>query len=78
MPCERCHGFMLVDHFLDLEDDGGHLWLRAWRCMNCGEVLEPGMGMDEHRAVHRTFLARLRKRWAKPLTARPEVIPIGV
>lgn len=29
MRCAQCHGAMVVDHFLDLEDAGGHLWLRA-------------------------------------------------
>jgi hypothetical protein len=68
---------MLVDHFLDLEDSRGHMWLRAWCCGNCGDVVEPGM--VERRAVRRTLLARLRERWAtRPAVARPEVVPIGV
>jgi hypothetical protein len=76
MPCERCHRVMLVDHFLDLEDAHGHLWLRAWRCLNCGEAMEPGR--VDHGAVHQSLLARLCDRWAKPQAARTEEIPIGV
>jgi len=66
----------VVDYFLDLQDSSGHLWLRAWRCVNCGEVLEPGM--TARRAAQRTFFARLRERWAKRPAARLEVVPIGV
>lgn len=75
MQCERCRGLMVVDHFVDLADQDGNLWLRAWRCVNCGAVMEPGI---------------LRNRTAKPsrltqilgrLTAKPahsDVVPIGV
>jgi hypothetical protein len=41
MSCPRCHGLMVVDHFIDLQDDRGHSWLSAWRCINCGDVVEP-------------------------------------
>ncbi len=41
MKCQRCRGLMVVDHYIDMEDDSGHLWLRAWRCITCGEVLDP-------------------------------------
>jgi len=41
MLCPRCHGLMVVDHFIDLQDDRGHSWLSAWRCINCGNVVEP-------------------------------------
>lgn len=76
MRCERCHRLMIVDHFLDLEDGGGHLWLRAWGCVNCGSEVEPGT--VERRAAHRMLLARLRERWAKQPPVQPEVVPIGV
>ena len=41
MRCGRCHGLMVVDFLMDIEDDSGLLWLRAWRCVNCGAVEEP-------------------------------------
>ncbi len=40
MRCGRCHGLMVVDCLMDMEDDSGALWLRAWRCVNCGAVEE--------------------------------------
>jgi hypothetical protein len=67
---------MVVDSFIDLLDDSGHLWLRAWRCVNCGEVSEPGI--ITNRSVHRFWLARLAGRML-PKSKRPrtvELIPL--
>jgi hypothetical protein len=66
---------MVVDHFLDMADDHGQLWLRAWRCVNCGSVIEPGM--FRRRRTHRGLLTRLEKRLLKRATLH-EVVPIGV
>jgi len=41
MTCPRCHGLMLRDEFLDLEDEAGQYRFVAWRCLLCGEVLDP-------------------------------------
>jgi len=43
MECRRCQGLMVVDYYIDMEDDQGIHWLRAWRCMACGEVIDPGI-----------------------------------
>ena len=43
MICSRCQGLMTVDSFIDMEEDTGQLWLSAWRCVNCGQVTDPGM-----------------------------------
>ena len=56
MTCQRCHELMLVDYFIDLQDGGEGFWLRAWRCMNCGEVVEPGI--IRHRLEGRSLYAR--------------------
>jgi hypothetical protein len=39
MHCERCDGLMVLDCLIDLEG-GGELWLSAWRCTNCGNVVD--------------------------------------
>jgi hypothetical protein len=67
---------MLVDHFMDLTDDTGHLWLRAWRCLNCGEVVEPGI--VSRRQVRRSRLKRLVERLEGKSPRRGEVVPLGV
>ncbi len=32
---------MVRDHFYDLLDDSGYLSIRGWRCVNCGNILDP-------------------------------------
>jgi hypothetical protein len=39
MRCERCEGLMVVGRFLDLLQSG-EVWLQAWRCPNCGNVVD--------------------------------------
>ncbi len=41
MKCPRCAGFMIRDDFLDLLDEAGQCRFVAWRCLICGEVLDP-------------------------------------
>ena len=41
MTCTRCHGCMAKDHFLDLMESAESMWLVGWRCLNCGNVLDP-------------------------------------
>ena len=41
MNCSRCHGLMAKDHFMDFEGTFGHMWMTAWRCLNCGHVCDP-------------------------------------
>jgi len=38
MKCTRCQGLMIEDHCLDFEGTYGHMWAKAHRCMNCGNV----------------------------------------
>ncbi|MCE3224683.1 MAG: hypothetical protein K0S58_2863 [Nitrospira sp.] len=40
MSCSRCKGCMIEDYLLDMEDSSGPMWLKAWRCMNCGNVFD--------------------------------------
>lgn len=56
MQCRRCHGLMVIDHFIDIENTG-HLWLCGWRCVSCGDVVDPEI--IEHRRVQQSRLGRL-------------------
>lgn len=76
MRCPRCHGFMIVDHFTDMQFSSGALWLRAWRCVNCGEVMEPGIA--SHRLAQHSYLTRLVDRLKKRSSKISEVVPLGV
>lgn len=75
MKCERCRGLMVVDYFLDLEDDYGRMWLRAYRCVNCGEVVEPGI--TRHRLAQQSRLAGLVERLTRRgPSRRREMVPL--
>ncbi len=41
MKCPRCAGLMVPDDFLDLQDEVTECKFVAWRCLICGEVLDP-------------------------------------
>lgn len=41
MNCPRCNGYMMQDDFLDIQDETGQCRFVAWRCLICGEVLDP-------------------------------------
>ncbi len=41
MTCQRCHGLMVQDHLLDLEEAYGCLWIEGWRCVSCGDIVDP-------------------------------------
>ncbi len=39
--CPRCGGFMTPERFSDIIDETGQLHFAGWRCLACGEVLDP-------------------------------------
>jgi hypothetical protein len=34
---------MAKDHFMDLMESAESMWIAGWRCLNCGNVLDPVM-----------------------------------
>ena len=54
MRCERCDGLMMMDHYIDME--GGGPWLKAWRCMCCGNVVD-----NQIKAHHSTANPQLHR-----------------
>ena len=41
MNCPRCTGLMVGGDFLDLQDEADQCRFAAWRCLICGEILDP-------------------------------------
>jgi hypothetical protein len=39
--CMRCGGLMVMDYYLDLQDDIGQIGITGFRCTSCGEVVDP-------------------------------------
>jgi hypothetical protein len=40
MECRRCEGLMTEDQFFDFEGTQGFMWMKGWRCMNCGYTVD--------------------------------------
>ena len=68
MNCARCQGLMVgdeyvdsQDEYVDSQDDTGQNSFVAWRCLICGEVLDPVI--LKHRSVPpELIIGRARKR----------------
>ncbi|MFQ5455013.1 MAG: hypothetical protein ACE5EA_02275 [Nitrospirota bacterium] len=41
MNCKKCSGKMSFELFEDIEDDTGKLYFYGWRCIHCGEIVDP-------------------------------------
>lgn len=50
MTCLRCQGLMVEDHFFDFEGAYGFMWMKGWRCLNCGHAFNPIM--EANRRLH--------------------------
>lgn len=59
MDCPRCHGTMALERFCDLYDETGQLCFMGWRCLSCGEVIDPVIASNRRQ---RQRLAPLRSR----------------
>jgi methionyl-tRNA synthetase len=74
MYCTKCEGFMTVDSFIDMDDEEGQRWISAWRCVNCGQVTDPGVVRNRlnPRELVAAFVERPRTR------RRPHAAPVPV
>jgi len=71
MCCKRCNGLMIRDSFLDLRDDTGRLNFEGWRCLNCGEVVDPVVLTHRIEAPRGPYQGRTRDRrtWERLVAA---------
>ncbi len=66
MDCPRCKGVMVEDTFEDLRDDTGSLHFNGWRCLLCGEILDPVIAINRESRPS-PLLGRARKKFATQL-----------
>lgn len=76
MQCRRCHRFMTVDAYVDMGNTESPLWLRAWRCGNCGKTDEPELFLN--RVVHGNWVSRALKRLIGTRPRRDELMALTV
>jgi hypothetical protein len=41
MNCSRCHGLMVSDNLIDIQESFLPMWMRGLRCIACGNVVDP-------------------------------------
>lgn len=69
MKCSRCCGLMVEDHLLDMQESYISMWMRALRCLACGNIVDPVI--HYHRTVrHTQRVSRVASRLVRPV-ARP-------
>jgi len=51
MTCTRCKGLMVSDDLIDLQESYVPMWMRGWRCVACGNIVDPLI--HHHRVMQR-------------------------
>jgi hypothetical protein len=48
---------MVEDHLLDLQESLGSMWIKSWRCVACGNIVDPLI--EKHRMAQASRSSRL-------------------
>ena len=59
MQCTRCKGLMVADDLIDLQESYVPMWMRGWRCVACGNIVDPLI--NRHRMIQRSGALSLLK-----------------
>lgn len=51
MDCLRCHGMMVEDWFEDAKADLRNMSFYGWRCVCCGDILDPVIAANRSRPL---------------------------
>lgn len=57
MRCTKCDGLMVVDHLIDIRESSIPMWMRGWRCVACGNIVDPLI--LRHRMIQESGATRL-------------------
>jgi hypothetical protein len=57
MQCARCHGCMVADHLIDMLESSIPMWMKGWRCVSCGNIVDPLI--QRHRMIQQAGALRL-------------------
>ncbi len=41
MHCAKCDGLMVADNLLDIKESSIPMWMKGWRCVSCGNIVDP-------------------------------------
>ena len=57
MECTRCGGLMVVDNLIDMRESSMPMWMKGWRCVSCGNIVDPLI--QRHRMIQQAGASRL-------------------
>jgi hypothetical protein len=60
MICQRCHGLMTQEELRDWGGAGGNDWSSAFRCIPCGDIIDPVILHNRARGAGSTTLHNKR------------------
>jgi hypothetical protein len=71
MHCTRCEGLMVADDLIDIQESSIPMWMRGWRCVSCGNIVDPLI--QRHRLIQGSGALRLIKNteMSQPVFLRP-------
>lgn len=61
--CSRCGGLLIEESLFDFLDDSGHMRCWAFRCVQCGNVVDPLILKNKTCAVPPSPKKQHRRRW---------------
>lgn len=61
-PCTRCSGFLTIENWLDLFQDGKQSQLQRTRCVNCGAIDDPVILANRRQPYHAGIEDRAKRR----------------
>jgi RNase P subunit RPR2 len=70
MTCQRCDGLMVRERYDNLELDSAGFEISCWRCLNCGEIVDP-LITAHHQTTHKTEPDPLWRQRLKELVMVP-------
>ena len=62
MSCMRCGGVMVEEEFSNGADGAVPWWYRGWRCLFCGDVIDPLILRHRRDSTHTVGAPLLRSR----------------
>ena len=66
MICQRCDGLMVRERYDDLELGSAEYEISAWRCLNCGAIVDPVIAAH-YQTTHKTEPDQLWRQRLKEL-----------
>jgi len=57
MQCTKCDGLMVSDNLLDIKESAIPMWMKGWRCVACGNIVDPLI--QKHRMIQQAGASQL-------------------